>query len=107
MTKKEKTEYWALAVAVVATAAVLYFFVFSPQTPTPALGAPAQLTSGVGAAGFLPNGTSVKTDVLQNPQFTSLVAPVYPQVTRDEVGSADLFAQPAAPSTSTPVKVGQ
>jgi hypothetical protein len=112
MTKKEKIEYGLLAVLLIAVGAVLYFFVFNPQpsapsqpgtgAPTmPTMGVPGMATSG-SASSFLPNGTGIQTGILSDPKFTSLVKPTYPQVSREEVGNPDPFAQPGTTGTSTP-----
>jgi hypothetical protein len=132
MTRKEKIEYAAFAVLVVAIGCILYFYMFKPQPAapvptvgmvgfpapagtTPVLATPAAPTSGTppltstvpagssggSSGGILPYGTQLQTSILTNPLFVSLVPPVYPQVTRDEVGNPNPFAQPAPPTQTT------
>jgi hypothetical protein len=109
MTTKEKKEYTLLAILLVATFAVIYFNFLKPKgsilpqggipiatVPPEISGAAAILpvtgaTQGTGA--FLPNGTSLNLDVLDNPIFKSLTPPVYPTVTGDEIGSDNIFGK--------------
>ena len=123
ITKKLKIEYTTIAVCFIGTAIVLYFYVFAPQpaptvvptatAPTAAtqpVSAPSSAPSGgatpvsapaaLPAAGFLPHGTAISTEVLSDPLFTSLIAPVYPKVSKDEVGNSNPFSPPATPGSA-------
>jgi hypothetical protein len=42
---------------------------------------------------FLPNGADLQIDVLKNKPFSALVPPQYPSVTKEEVGSDNVFAK--------------
>jgi hypothetical protein len=113
MTQKEKKEYAALGVLVLATLLVIYFNFLKPKAPPlPAnflavpggSGAPAvgQNTGAPGAAQpgatfssgpFLPNGPALDLKVLDDSRFRSLVPPTYPKVTPPEIGSTNPFGE--------------
>jgi hypothetical protein len=64
-------------------------------------GVPGAVVPGAGLPGavmlpttnFLPNGADLQIDVLKNKPFSALVPPQYPSVTKEEVGSDNVFAK--------------
>jgi len=120
-TPKEKKEYAIIGVMLVATLLVIYFNFMKPKgnsvpvatapvpggpiiTPTGGTAAPVPGGATVGiptsSTTFLPAGTSLDLNVLDDKHFKALVPPVYPQVTPDEIGSTDVFGGGSSASSS-------
>ena len=63
----------------------------SAGTTTPA-GAGATATPSTGSA-LLPNGSSLQVDILRKKPFSDFTPPIYPTVTKSEVGSDNVFGK--------------
>ena len=114
-TPKEKKQITVIVVMLLATFAVIYFNFLKPKSvpaPTavqsntlPGSGTdlPAGTTGAVTAgstsasvsagSAFLPGGTNLNLNVLDDKHFKALVPPVYPVVTPDEIGSTNVFSE--------------
>lgn len=57
---------------------------------TPGAAVPGAISGGA-SNGFLPNGTELHTDVLNSKPFSTFIEPNYPAVSKDEIGSDNIF----------------
>lgn len=119
MTTKTRNESIVLVIILLVTVFLIYHFFFAnkpaatqsdalnlvqPAGPTNTLptttGTSAVVTSSPrslpSVSGFLPNGAKLDTTVLNSPIYKSLVAPVYPVVSKDEVGESNPFVNQQA-----------
>lgn len=87
MTVKQKKLSVLVLVVVVLLIAVYIFILRKPETPSSSEGSYTNPTEEV----FLPNGTSFDDSILKDPRAAALIPPVYPTVTREELGVSEPF----------------
>ncbi len=91
MTTKQKTEYGILTVVLVIVLAVLYFYFFGGSSAQPEI-----IPTGVSAApvptgAYLPYGSKLNTNLFVQHDFTSLIKPDYPSVSKSDLGVPNPF----------------
>src|SRR5689334_6723600 len=98
MTSREKKEISILGAVALVVLIVVYFTWFKkPADTEPVVATP------VVAGTVFPNGTDLDIKPLQDPNFTNMIRPIYPVVTKSEVGAANPFSPAAAgPSVQVP-----
>lgn len=85
MTKPKQIREWIiLGILLIVTASVLFFHNRSKTNL-------ATLQSSTTQGQFLPHGTNLDFNLLQDPRFKNLIAPNYPQVSPTEVGLPNPF----------------
>ena len=104
---KEKKEYIVLGILVLAIIGAIYFYMRPSAPAAPAntqtannsqnpqqsqnSTSPTDALQTLVNGPFLPNGTTLNINLLNDPRYQTLIDPVYPQVDRSEVGNPNPF----------------